>query len=248
MKLAIVSDVHGNLPALKAVIADLKLESPDQVVNLGDCVSARLWPEETAQLLRHTGWLTIRGNHDRLVAGEGPFEAGSADEYCAPLLSKESKDWLINLPVSHRLTDEIFLCHGTPTDDSVYLTEKNSGPKGHLPSETALLDLIKGETAPIICCGHTHIQRVVPIEKTGQTIVNPGSIGRPSYEVGHPLEGRNSGTPHARYSLMTKSAYGWVYTHKLIPYDWETSAAEADKNGDPEWARALRLGFFGTLS
>lgn len=248
MKLALVSDVHGNLLALEAVMADLKLESPDQIVNLGDCVSARLWPEETATVLRETGWLTIRGNHDRIVAGEGPFEESSTDAFCAPLLSAENKRWLLDLPETHRLTEEIFLCHGRPRTDSKYLIEEEDAPKGQLPSEETLIASLEGETAPIICCGHSHIQRVQPLARTGQTLVNPGSVGRPSYETGHPLENRNAGTPHARYMIMTHSPHGWSYASKMVPYDWETAAREAEKNGDPAWGHALRTGFLGTLS
>jgi predicted phosphodiesterase len=67
MKIAVVSDIHGNVLALEAVLADLTGEAPDVVVNLGDCVSGPLWPEETAAILRETSWPTVRGNHDRIV-------------------------------------------------------------------------------------------------------------------------------------------------------------------------------------
>ncbi|MEC9404502.1 MAG: metallophosphoesterase family protein, partial [Pseudomonadota bacterium] len=67
MKIAVVSDIHGNVLALEAVLADLKLEAPDLIVNLGDCISGPLWPEETAAILREAAWPTVRGNHDRIV-------------------------------------------------------------------------------------------------------------------------------------------------------------------------------------
>ena len=67
MKLAAISDIHGNLPALQAVLADIERQGVDQVVNLGDILSGPLQPAETAELLMARNFTTIRGNH-----GEGP--------------------------------------------------------------------------------------------------------------------------------------------------------------------------------
>src|SRR5215471_15524104 len=67
MRIAVLADFHGNLAALEAVVEDLQNRRPDQVVNLGDCVSGPLWPSETAALLMALGWPTVRGNHDRWV-------------------------------------------------------------------------------------------------------------------------------------------------------------------------------------
>lgn len=249
MKIAVVSDIHGNLPALEAVLADLRHEAPDMIVNLGDCVSGPLWPEETAAILRQTGWPTVRGNHDRIVVSGAQLAKGSVDGFCAPLLSDESRRWLKSLPSTLRLTDEIFLCHGTPTDDDTYLTEEITGPKGHLPDEDTLFAGLAGEHAPIVCCGHTHIPRLIRLAQTGQTILNPGSVGLPSYDDDHPLRHKMEiGSPHARYAVMTNTAGLWSYSEKILAYDWDRAADAAAANGRPDWARSLRHGFFGPLS
>src|SRR5580704_2585576 len=69
MRIAVIADVHGNLFALEAVLNDLRQHSPDVTVDLGDCVSGPLRPFETAELLMSRQFLTVRGNHDRIVTG-----------------------------------------------------------------------------------------------------------------------------------------------------------------------------------
>jgi predicted phosphodiesterase len=65
MRMAVISDVHGNLPALEAVLADVKNHGADFTVNLGDCVTSPLWPKETFEALQSLALPTVRGNHDR---------------------------------------------------------------------------------------------------------------------------------------------------------------------------------------
>ncbi len=65
MRVAVISDIHGNLRALEAVLADIKTRSADATVNLGDCVAGPLWPQETFDLLASLAFPTVRGNHDR---------------------------------------------------------------------------------------------------------------------------------------------------------------------------------------
>ncbi|MBN9671277.1 metallophosphoesterase family protein [Roseibium aggregatum] len=249
MKIALVSDIHGNVLALEAVLKDLKAEAPDLVVNLGDCVSGPLWPEETAVLLHEHKWPTVRGNHDRFVLDDPIGELGPTDLFAAERLSAESRAWLETTEATIRLDGGILLCHGTPDNDNRYLTEKAEGPKGHLPDETALLNELKGEAAPIICCGHSHIPRVIRLEKTGQMLINPGSVGLPSYQDDHPHKHvMETGSPHARYALMTDNNGAWNFQQKILTYDWDAASREADKNGRPDWARSLKHGFYGPLS
>lgn len=249
MKIAVVSDIHGNVLALEAVLADLRLEAPDVVVNLGDCVSGPLWPEETAAILRDTAWPTVRGNHDRFLIEHPVEKLGPTDAFAAERLSVESMDWLKTTRATIRLSDEVFLCHGTPDNDDRYLTEKVEGPKGHLPDEATLLAELKGEAAPVVCCGHTHIPRVIRLQQTGQILLNPGSVGLPSYEDDHPHRHvMEAGSPHARYALMTSNRGAWNFQEKILTYDWETAARTAEDNRRPGWGRSLRNGFYGPLS
>ena len=72
MRLAVLSDVHGNVVALEAVLADLATRGVDACVNLGDCVTSPLWPRDTLDLLDTLAWPTVRGNHDRWLVHDPP--------------------------------------------------------------------------------------------------------------------------------------------------------------------------------
>src|ERR1700674_1905503 len=82
MRLAVIADIHGNVLALEAVLADIGRRGADRIVNLGDCVSGPLWPRETMDLLDTLGLPTVRGNHDRWVA-ETPRERMYASDAIA---------------------------------------------------------------------------------------------------------------------------------------------------------------------
>ena len=79
MRIAIISDVHGNLPALEAVVADIRGRGVDLIVNLGDTVSGPLLPRETAHYLMAEDWLTLAGNHERQVLEEPTGGRGPSD-------------------------------------------------------------------------------------------------------------------------------------------------------------------------
>jgi predicted phosphodiesterase len=96
--------------------------------------------------------------------------------------------------------------------------------------------------ATLILCGHTHLQRSCVLED-GRFIVNPGSVGLPSYEDEHPFPHKvQSGSPHARYAIVERSENRWKVEMLQVEYDWERAADAAEKRGRPDWARALRTG------
>jgi hypothetical protein len=78
VRIAAIADIHGNLPALEAVLADIQHRDVDRTVNLGGCVSGPLWPREVCNLLMASDDLTIRGNHDRWVSGPDPARMGAS--------------------------------------------------------------------------------------------------------------------------------------------------------------------------
>jgi predicted phosphodiesterase len=117
MRLAIVSDIHGNLPALEAVLADLRTRGTDATVNLGDCASSPLWPLETFELLETLAWPTVRGNHDRWIA-ERPLNAmGATDQFTAAALGEHRCRALGGLPATRKLDGGVLAVHGTPASD-----------------------------------------------------------------------------------------------------------------------------------
>ena len=94
VRLAFVSDIHGNLAALEAVIADLQQRQVDQVVNLGDTLSGPLLPQETAQRLRALPWRHVAGNHERQVLSLPLHRQNPSDAYTSAQLSPENRDWI----------------------------------------------------------------------------------------------------------------------------------------------------------
>ncbi|MEP0232931.1 metallophosphoesterase family protein [Roseibium sp.] len=245
MKIAVVADIHGNLPALEAVIADIAGESPDMVVNLGDCVSGPLWPDETGHLLMNEAWITVRGNHDRIAFGPPVQRDNKTDYFTQLALSSAVVDWLAELPFARHLDEETSLFHATPHEDDRYLTETVIGENARLSSTTEILGrLADGATSKLLLCGHTHIQRLIMLP-TGQVIFNPGSVGCPAYSDETPNHHvMEAGSPHARYGLLEKTGQLWTYRHKAIDYDWAAASKQARNNGREGWAHALSTGFY----
>ncbi|MBO0344929.1 metallophosphoesterase family protein [Roseibium sp. CAU 1637] len=243
MKIAVVADIHGNLPALEAVIADLSTERPDQVVNLGDCVSGPLWPDETGRLLMQRDWPTVRGNHDRVAVGPKVPASNRTDHFTQAHLSEDVTQWLRLLPQVIQLTEEITLFHATPEVDDLYLTETVIDGRGVLSSVEEIDNRLAGATAaPLLLCGHTHIPRLLTLPH-GQTIFNPGSVGCPAYSDALPSPHvMEAGSPHCRYGFLEFSSTGWVFTHKSIAYDWHAAESRARTCERPDWADALKHG------
>ncbi|RYE32899.1 MAG: metallophosphoesterase [Hyphomicrobiales bacterium] len=239
MRLGVIADIHGNLPALEAVMAKLDALAPDLIINLGDCASGPLWPAETVALLRSCAMSHVRGNHDRAMAAASPEGLGGSDSYAWQALDPEARAWLAALPVE--ITMEKALCfHASPGNDSAYLMEEVRN--GHLvPAPIALIEQrLAGWTAPLMLCGHSHLPRAVRLQ-SGAIVLNPGSVGNPAYRDTDPAHVSESGMPHARFAVVTLGA-GIAIEHHLVAYDWEHSAQRAEANGRADWAHALRTG------
>lgn len=243
MRVAILADIHGNVLALEAVMARLRDDAPDLVVNLGDCVSGPLWPRETADALMAQNWPTVRGNHDRWLTDMPRAELGPSDAYSRDRMSEAQLAWLETLPSIVR-RDDILMFHARPKDDNAYLLETVS-EQGEMvaASRDAIEDRLGGESAPLILCGHSHLPRIVMCG--AGLIVNPGSVGAPAYhDPTPPLEHWSEvGSPHARYAVGTLRAGSWSVELRAIPYDWEQAAQQALRNQRAEWSRALATGF-----
>ena len=113
---AVLSDIHGNLPALEAVVADAEARGCTGFLNLGDTLSGPLWPAETADFLIARDWPTIAGNHERQLLHLAPERMNASDAFTRPLLSEAQLAWLAALPATLAL-DGVYLCHGTPASD-----------------------------------------------------------------------------------------------------------------------------------
>ena len=123
MKLAAISDIHGNIGALDAVLADIAARGLTTIVNLGDILSGPLEPAVTAERLMALNLPTIRGNHERQLIETEPAAMGASDRYAASQLQPHHMTWIAGLSPTLWLRDDIFLCHGTLTSDLDYFLE-----------------------------------------------------------------------------------------------------------------------------
>jgi predicted phosphodiesterase len=243
MRIAALSDIHGNLGALDAVLEDVRRRGADVVVNLGDILSGPVLPRETAARLMALDLPTIRGNHERQLLSSDLPAMGSSDRFAAEAITPAQREWLTGLPATRWAAPEVFMCHATPGNDVDCFLENIRGGE-LLPADCAEIEeRARSCAAPVILCGHSHLQKVVRLPN-GQLIVNPGSVGIQAYHGHHPEPHRvEVGSPHARYAIIERSAGGWIAESFAIPYDWDEAADLAIRHFRPEWSRPLRTGF-----
>lgn len=243
MRLAVIADVHGNLPALEAAVADITRRGADRTVNLGDCVSGPLWPRKTMDLLDALGLATVRGNHDRWVAETPRAQMYASDALAHDQLTPAQRTALGTLPARLDLGDGITAVHGTPADDNQYLLEEVVDGRLALAQPTAIARRLDGLACPLLLCAHSHQPRVVR-GPGGMLIVNPGSVGCPGYvDPTPPAHISEAGSPHARYALLTGRSGTWSIELIAVAYDWDGASRQAAGHGRPEWAKALATGF-----
>ncbi|WP_267396843.1 MULTISPECIES: metallophosphoesterase family protein [unclassified Sphingomonas] len=243
MKIAAISDIHGNIAALDAVLADIAKDGVDLIVNLGDICSGALFPAATAARLMPLGLPTIRGNHERQLGELPPERLGLSDRHAAATLDADHRAWLASLPTSLRLDGGVLLVHGTPASDVDYFLDTVTADGARPASEAEVEARAAGADAAVILCGHTHLQRAMTLGD-GRLIVNPGSVGLPVYDDDRPfLHRMESGSPHARYAVIDDRGGRWSADFRKVAYDWEQAACDADANGRADWARALRTGY-----
>jgi putative phosphoesterase len=172
MKVAALYDVHANLPALDAVLAEVEREGVDAIVLGGDCVHGPQ-PEEALERLRALGeravW--IRGNTDRLIADDR--DGDNLHAWVAETIGDDDVAFLESLPLTHRLEidglGETLFCHATPRDDEEIVTP--------LTPDERLAEILDGVDAAAVVAGHTHMQQDRMVR--GIRWINPGSVGLP---------------------------------------------------------------------
>ena len=187
MKILVISDIHGNLAALDAII-----ESADMVFCLGDIVNYGPYPRQCIERIRGLANKVVRGNHDNAIGRN--MDCGCSVKYkelsdagkvfTEAVLNAEEKDYLSNLPVTTLVETEgrkFLLSHGSPGGDMYKYLRPDV-------SDMQWKSEIKDVSADIIFLGHTHIPMVCIIH--GVTVVNPGSVGQP-----------RDGIPMASYAL-----------------------------------------------
>ncbi|GAC1371726.1 MAG: metallophosphoesterase family protein [Hymenobacter sp.] len=254
MTLAFFSDVHGNLPALEAVLADMEQSRPDMIFCLGDLVGYAPWPNEVVNEVRRRGILTLAGNYDQGIGLASP-ECGCAYKtdvdkglgaqsiaYTNQVVGDDERRYLRCLPKHMRLdfqdepaTLSLLMVHGSPRKINEYLFEDRP--------EKSFLRVLEEAQADILLFGHTHkpYHRTFAYEHEGATryrhALNIGSVGKPK-----------DGDPRAAYQLLhldehTKLTEAGSVRSELVrvAYDVEKAARAVEASPLPnEYADMLR--------
>jgi predicted phosphodiesterase len=247
MRIAVITDIHGNVAALEAALADIAARGIERVICLGDCASGMMWPRETTALLMEREIPSVRGNHDRWIVEHAPDAMGRQDAVAFAETTEPQRQWLGTLPTRLMPAPGVLACHGTPESDTQNLLEDPQGGR-LVPSPMPVIRErlgADGLAARIVLCGHSHQQSVIRLPN-GPLVVNPGSLGLPGFRITRPPHPHvaEARSPHARYAVLTLDEAGGDRVDLLaIPYDWEAAARRAEERGAPVWAQVLRTGF-----
>lgn len=208
MRVAAIADIHGNLPALEAVLAEIGRDQPDLIVCCGDVASGPMPAETIDRLMQLDRVRFVRGNADRGLidefdgkpAGEMP---GPFTDWCAKQISRVQRDFLASFEdtVSVDGVDglgRVLFCHATPHNDTDVFSHET-------PVER-VRTLLAGVDANAIVCGHTHMQFDRRVDRI--RVVNAGSVGMPY------------GSPGAYWAML-----GPEVDSRKTSYDREAAAA-----------------------
>lgn len=234
MKLAILTDVHGNRFALEAVLRDIKANKPDSIANLGDQVWGAADPASAWTLQQSLGAVTVRGNTDEFMASN-PNELSDGPRAWASWLREQlpasAPDMLGQLPLTQELADgEVVIAHGALHDTWEALLFDMSGGKVTPVSEQHLLTAAnRFPDAKVFVVGHTHRELIRSMN--GVTFINAGPVSR--YLDGYAV---------ARWVLLERRQGHWDVQFKRVGYDVTQAVAWAEQHSPfgPEEARLLR--------
>ncbi len=247
MRYALISDIHANLPALEAVLADIAARpGVDATYHLGDLVGYAPWPDETVERLRAADVPGVAGNYDSTVATHAPhcgcrYEDPRQEElshlsyaWTLEQASPETKAFLATLPFrvdlrplgGHAAGPTVTLVHGNQVLNTVYVHEERTDD-----FLAKMGDSVRARSGDVVCFGHTHKpwHRAVG----GVYFVNTGSVGRPK-----------DGDPRAGYVLLDVAADAGVRVDVVrVAYDVEATARAIMTSTLPdEFADYLRTG------
>ena len=224
VRVAVISDTHGNSFALEAVLREIKDSSPDLTVNLGDQVEGCANPVRAAELQAALGAVEVRGNNEEKLWPNGRRNPLSQEvgAWLEGQLSAQTIQRLAALPLTARVED-IFICHGTP--ESAWLSLlwvwefAPDGKCGYYRARDPreLRQLVEPLGAGLVLCGHTH--RAGATRVGDSLVVNCGAV---SDQV--------DGDPRARWTLLEQKGSAWSVDFRATPYDIEAAVAWANQH------------------
>lgn len=226
LRLAILTDVHGNAFALDAVVHDIARHAPDLTVNLGDQIWGQADPVRALELQLGLCAVEVRGNNDeRLLTPSSSLHPSllPLQSWLAELLPHAELERIASLPTTASLVDGLVLAaHGTPTTpwDSLLISWDGEGYVQR-PSHEIQARLVVEPATQVVLVGHMHREDVREVE--GRLLVSVG-----------PVSAQGDGDPRARWTLLEQRAGQWTVEARRVVYDWDAAA---------DWERA-----YGPLS
>lgn len=241
MRIAFISDVHANLPALEAFFQDVASENVDAIYCLGDLVGYNVWPNEVVDEIRKRHIPTIMGNHDEALLNPVSKENQLSNRgLTQAMVNSENREYLINLPrhlslsyMFHKEPFNILMVHGSVKAINDYMVV------GY--PEDEVLDMMQSHQADVLLCGHTHkpFHRVIKDGNNFKHVVNIGSVGKPKdsdARICYAILELNQSTSALNPATIKVS-------FKRIEYDVEKAAKAVEESEfDSSYAEALRLG------
>lgn len=242
MRVAIFSDVHGNLSGLQAVLADSEQHSPDQFIFAGDLCFLGARPAECLRLVRERRLPAVVGNTDEWLTGraEPPEPRRQMADWGRAQLTAGERAWLGRLPFGLRLSptaraaDDLLIVHANPFDVNGILYPPEEEQRAHFgevrQSDAAVGEQLSGVTAAVVAFGHLHLPSVRPLGRL--TLVNVSSVSNPG-----------DGDGRAKYALLEwtggqRSSGYWTATHVRVAYDVAGEAAALRAAQPPGWEEA----------
>lgn len=232
MKLAIISDIHGNLSALEAALADIEAVGANQIICLGDVASFGPQPQETLRRMQTLGCQMVMGNADAEMLGTTddtlPPHFTDIIRWCSAQLDEEDRDFIRTFGPTVRLELgglSTLLFHGSPKSYNDVITATT-------PDEE--LGSLLETRAPLMFGGHTHTQLLRRYRD--MTFVNPGSVGLP-FEILTAGTARNPA--RAEYALLEIVRGQPSVTFRRVPYDVTPLLEAVRRSGMPHgevWA------------
>lgn len=230
-RLAILADIHGNLPALEAVIADMQPFNVDHVIVGGDSINWGPFSVQVMERIFDSRWTVIRGNHELYMLDYNTSRAGEHwRHFVAPrwLNHHISKSWRY---VIAGLPDELQLRYADAPLVRLIHASPGTHWKGIYPTSTTeeqVAEMLASVEENTVIAGHTHL----PMERrVGRWhILNPGSVGVPL-----------NGDPRAEYMLLDGDTNGWTPTFRCVDYDREPVYAEYERLGFVDFCGASGL-------
>ncbi|WP_135228927.1 metallophosphoesterase family protein [Deinococcus fonticola] len=220
MRVAILSDTHGNAFALEAVLRDIRQASPDVTINLGDQIEGSADPGRAAALQASLNAVEVRGNNEEKLWAGGRRSPLSREigAWLDNQVSAQARARLAALPLSARVEGGIFACHGTPQsawDSLLWMWDQGGYYRARAPRE--LRQLVEPLAAQVVVCGHTHRPGATRVGDT--LVVNSGAVS-----------GQVDGDPRARWTLLERRGGHWSADFRAASYDIEAAVAWSVKH------------------